>query len=229
VWITYNNNRTDACSVRVDKGLLEAYLKAFDVLKSEYNIPDDVSTTSVARLPDVLVVEEPDDDIEAISDLARKAAQAAVNEVIAMRQSEGERLKADLIKYVQTIAEALESIKQKAPQVVTEYSQKLKKSITELLDGAVPDETRFDQEVAYFADRCSIEEETVRLSGHIEHVIQTLESSQPVGRKLDFLIQEMNREANTIGSKASDMEIINNVVLIKGEIEKLREQVQNIE
>jgi len=154
---------------------------------------------------------------------------SALDTLIQMRENEGLKLKTDLLAKKEIIRESLDEIKKRAPNVVHEYKQKLQSRISELLDQTIVDETRIAMETALFADRCSIDEELVRLDSHLDQLSATLNMEEPAGRKLDFLIQEMIRETNTIGSKANDLSIIKEILKIKSEIEKMREQVQNIE
>jgi len=228
VWVTYNNTRKDAHMVNADMGILTAYMTAFEEIKSNYAVTDDISMSAIARLPEVFTVRESDDDMEIVKDLCRDATGEACGAAIVMRAAEGKKLQEDIALRLKNIKDALAQIEERAPLVVNDYRERLNKRIYELLDGQF-DEARFNQEVAFFADKCAIDEEIVRLYAHISHAYETFSLQEPVGRKLDFLVQEMNREANTIGSKASNMDILNNVVIIKSEIEKLREQIQNIE
>ena len=179
------------------------------------------------RLPDVLTVEERDEDQSAVRSLFERALDGALLELSAMREREGEAMRADILEKTANIAAIRDGIALRAPLVVEEYRAKLHQRISSLLEGEL-DETRFATEVALFADRAAIDEELVRLVSHIGQIRATVELDEPVGRKLDFLVQELNREVNTIGSKASDAAIAQAVVQAKGEIEKLREQVQNV-
>lgn len=229
VMLTYKNIRSDSKRLEVDHALLNAYFTAIDAIKSEHGLSSGLTAGECVRLPDVVTVTEEPEDKDILLSLMRNAVTAACTELISMRQSEGERLSRDLALKLDTIYNCAAEIKMRAPVVVSDYRAKLQERIKELTAGAGYDQSRFNEEVAYFADRASIDEELVRLFGHIEHVKEAVLSKEPIGRKLDFLVQEMNREANTIGSKASDMQILNTVVILKSEIEKLREQVQNIE
>ena len=228
VWITYNNTRKDATAVKADLNVLSAYMDAFASIKAQYDLRDELSLMDVARLPEVMKVQEAEEDTEAVTALTCRATEAALDAMIAMRAAEGVKMRTDIAGRCDTVRGLLREVEAYAPSVVEEYRARLKKSIEKLTEGAY-DESRFNQEVAFFADKCAIDEEIVRLHSHLDHVLEAVDLAEPVGRKLDFLVQEMNRETNTIGSKAQNIHILNNVVLMKSEIEKLREQVQNIE
>ena len=229
VTVSYSSQRSDAVDVRVNQQLVEAYLACFDKLAQEYNLRNDISISSLLDIPDVLVVNEVEESQEALKQMAEVLMGEALNQVKEMRRKEGENLKVDLLERIERVEFMLKSIEQRAPQVVEEYRQKLKNRLKDLLQGSELDENRFNMEVMYFAERCNITEEIVRLFSHFKQFRDALESVVPIGRRLDFLVQEMNREVNTIGSKANDLAIINLVVDMKSEIEKIREQVQNIE
>ncbi|HHV97934.1 MAG TPA: YicC family protein [Clostridiaceae bacterium] len=229
VYISYENMADTHKNITVDDALAKAYIDVLQKLRDDYNLIDDITVSLVAKFPEVIKVESAQEDEEKIWNVLKRALETSLNALIQMRENEGLKLKNDLLIKKEIIKESLEVIKQRAPNVVHEYRQKLQSRISELLDQASVDETRIATEVALFADRCSIDEELVRLDSHLNQLTATLEMEEPVGRKLDFLIQEMIREANTIGSKANDLDIIKEVLKIKGEIEKMREQVQNIE
>jgi len=228
VFVNYENHREDAREVRVDTGLALAYKKAFSELTDALDCKADVSVTDYARLPDVLTVQESAEDQEAVRGLFSDALSGALDGLIAMRAQEGESMKQDILDKIGRIEGIREAVSTRAPLVVEEYRVKLKERIAALTDGEI-DEARLLTEIAIFADRAAIDEELVRLLSHTAQIRKTVELTEPVGRKLDFLVQELNREVNTIGSKAMDAEIAQHVVQAKGEIEKLREQVQNIE
>jgi len=229
VFVNYRNTRTDARSVQLDEALLTAYLAAAAQASAAAQMPNDMTLTAALRYPDVLTVTEAEEDRDALTALAAEAAAAAVEELYAMRRAEGERLCADLFergKILQTIGEKIEV---RAPLVVVEYQKKLTERIAELTDNAEIDQARLAAEVAYFADKANITEELVRLKSHLAAMEKMLRATDATGRKLDFLVQELNREMNTMGSKATDIEIASLVIEGKAEIEKIREQVQNIE
>ena len=228
IYVNYRNTRTDARTVVIDEALMGAYLSAARSAAAQYELRDDITLSTAMRFPDVTDVIEAEEDREAVAALAREAALRAVTAMKRMRAGEGERLCNDLLNRVTTVESIAAKIETRAPLVVEEYRAKLSQRLSALLSGDI-DEARFATEVAIFADRAAIDEELVRLSSHIAQLRATAELDEPVGRKLDFLVQELNREVNTIGSKASDAQIAGCVVAAKGEIEKLREQVQNIE
>ncbi|NTV89001.1 MAG: YicC family protein [Clostridiales bacterium] len=229
VFITYSNTSEDSKSVVYDEGLAKAYIASVQKMKERFGLKDDVTLTLVSRFPDVFRIEQADQDEDKLWQLLKAAVDNALQSLISMRQHEGEGLSTDMLEKASFIESLLKDISVRAPEVVKEYKAKLENRIKDLLEQPNLDESRLATEVAIFADRCSIDEEIVRLASHIGQLRDTLKIQQPVGRKLDFLIQEMNREINTIGSKANDLTITRNVVDIKSEIEKLREQVQNIE
>ena len=216
-------------SVAVDHALAGQYLTALRALGEEYSLPDDLTLSSVARLPDVFTLCRDEEDEEELAADVLQVLQNALDRFVAMREAEGERLRADVLSRVVTMEEHLSFVEERSPQTVMEYRARLTAKLTELLNGAVPDEARILTEAAIVADRLAVDEETVRLRSHFAQLRKIMESAEPVGRKLDFLVQEMNRETNTIGSKCSDTAIAGHVVEMKSEIEKIREQIQNIE
>ena len=216
-------------SVAVDHALAGQYLTALRALGEEYSLPDDLTLSSVARLPDVFTLCRDEEDEEELAADVLSVLQNALDRFVAMREAEGERLRADVLSRVVTMEEHLSFVEERSPQTVMEYRARLTAKLTELLNGAVPDEARILTEAAIVADRLAVDEETVRLRSHFAQLRRIMESTEPVGRKLDFLVQEMNRETNTIGSKCSDTAIAGHVVEMKSEIEKIREQIQNIE
>ncbi|MCX8131008.1 MAG: YicC family protein [Clostridia bacterium] len=229
VYISYEDYSDDSKNVLFDEPLAKTYIKALETLREKYNLKDDITVSLVARFPDVLRVEKNEEDGEKIWLLLKKALEKAVESLLVMRQNEGKELKNNLLERANYIEEILKKITERSPNVVKEYRIKLENRLKELLEQQTVDESRMATEVAIFADRCSIDEEIVRLGSHISQLREALNMEQPVGRKLDFLIQEMNREINTIGSKANDLVITKHVVEIKSELEKVREQIQNIE
>lgn len=228
VFATYRNLRTDARTVTVDAALLGAYMGALDSIGQASGLRDDRSLMSISRLPDVLVVEEAEEDRDALKQLMAVALNGALDEMVAMREREGVSMKADLSHRVDEIERMTRLIEQRYPETVAEYQQRLKQRVEELLGGDM-DEQRLLQEVAVMADRSAIAEETVRLHSHIAQLRELFEVDEPVGRRIDFIVQELNREVNTISSKSQDIPITKQVVNCKAEIEKLREQLQNVE
>ena len=221
--------REDSRRVEVDQALLAAYMTALDDIAETTGLEDDRTLSLATRLPDVLTVAEADEDQDALRALMREALTGALEQMQAMRELEGEALKSDISSRIDTLEKMTEEIEARYPETVAEYQQKLKARVEELLGGAAMDEQRLMQEVAVMADRSAIAEETVRLHSHFAQVRGFMEASEPVGRKLDFIVQELNREVNTISSKSQDVPITRLVVEAKAEIEKIREQVQNVE
>ena len=228
VFVSYANHRQDAKEVRVDTALAAAYKQALVQLAEAVGKDANVPLSDYARLPDVLTVQEKEEDQQAVRELFERALAGALDALIDMREQEGARMRADILEKIANIATIREKVSERAPLVVAEYRDKLHQRIAALTDGEI-DEARLITEVAIFADRAAIDEELVRLLSHIAAIRETVELAEPMGRKLDFLVQELNREVNTIGSKAGDTVIAQAVVSAKGEIEKLREQVQNVE
>ncbi len=228
VFLNYRNNREDAREVSVDEPLLFAYKQALGRMETVAEIPNDIALSHLIALPDVLRVTEREEDREAVTVLMCKTLESVLADVVAMREKEGEALLSDLEFHLQQLELLACKIDQKAPQVAQLYRERLEARLNELAISPVEPQ-RLAQEVALFADRCAIDEELSRLSSHIQQMRNCMKGDGEAGRKLDFLVQELNREVNTIGSKAADAEITNWVVAAKCEIEKLREQVQNIE
>lgn len=213
----------------VNKALAEGYLNAVKTLAEDYSIDGTISAMTLSRYPDVLSVHKAADDEEKIWNAVKVVAKDAIDKFINMRQVEGEKLKADVLSRADYIIDCVEFVEERSPQTVKEYNEKLKARIQELIGDAAVDEQRLLNEAAIYADKIAVAEETVRLRSHISQLRTFLEPDEAIGRKLDFLVQEINREANTIGSKAQDVEIAKRVISIKAEVEKIREQIQNIE
>ncbi len=229
VFVNYRNLRSDAKTVRVDEALLKAYLTSARESAKALDLVDDLTLSRALSLPDVTVILPADEDQQALKELGEAVMSAAIDSLKAMRRKEGERLKLDLSARMNAMTGYAAAIEKRAPSVAEEYRTKLTARIEELLGETEVDRARLATEVAIFADRAAIDEEIVRLNTHLIHFTELLDLDEPVGRKMDFLVQEMNRECNTIGSKANDAELTSIVLLCKAEIEKLREQIQNIE
>ena len=229
VTVSYRNYRNDARIVTVDTALLAAYLCSARAACSELDISDDLALSSALRLPDVTTITEEDEDREAVTRLALIAIENAICELKSMRKAEGARLSDSLEHCIKNVEQIEKVIEDRSPAVVEEYREKLQDRIAMLLGDVKLDEARLAVEVAIFADKASIHEEIDRIKSHIKEFYGMLLSSVPVGRRLDFLVQELNREFNTIGSKANDSGIAATVIMAKAEIEKLREQIQNRE
>lgn len=228
VFVSYVNHREDAREVVVDTALAAAYANAFEALAAKLGKENNLSVVDYSRLPDVLRVEEREEDQNVVRALFERALGGAIDSLSRMREDEGTSMRLDILEKLDNIEGIRNQIAERAPLVVTEYRDKLHQRIAQLAQGEI-DEMRLITEVAIFADRAAIDEELVRLVSHIAQIRAAAQLKEPVGRKLDFLVQELNREINTIGSKAGDSAIAQLVVQAKGEIEKLREQVQNIE
>ena len=218
-----------AVAVKVDKELAAAYYKAIKNLQESLDITGSIKIKYLTDLPGVMVVEEPSEDVEELWPAILEAVEAALESLIQMRETEGEQLASDLIQRIDRIVLLNKQIRERAPAVVEEYREKLRIRLNDFIKNGCLDPERLTAEAAVFADRSNITEETVRLESHLKQACACLQDGQPVGRKLDFIVQEMNREINTIGSKANDLEISRLVVEVKSEIEKIREQVQNLE
>ena len=221
----------EPCDVTVNHQLVSGYINAFDEISKKYGIPNDVSAVSLSRFPDVFTVHKAPEDEDQITADVLSAAKIAVDAFVAMRERECEKLKEDILSIANTFLSVVGEIEERSPQTVAEYEQRLMERIKQTLaeNDVKVDEQRVLTEVAVFADKVAVAEETVRLRSHFDQLSKFLEYDEPVGRKIDFIIQEMNRESNTIGSKVQDAILAHKVVDIKSEIEKIREQVQNIE
>lgn len=216
-------------NIVLNKALAQNYIDVLSQLRDEFNLKDDISVMGVSRFADIFKTERKEEDEEAVWNDVRSVMKSAMEAFAAMRSREGERIEKDLIERIEYMKTLAEEIDERSPKTVEEYREKLYTKIKEILGDNEIDEGRILTEVAIFADKIAVNEETVRLGSHFEEFYNIINSGEPAGRKLDFLIQEINRETNTIGSKAQDIEIAKLVVTLKGEIEKLREQVQNIE
>ncbi len=215
--------------VLVNHSLASAYVQAFQELKERYGLTDEVSLPLLSKYTDIFSVHKAPEDEEAVWESVRQVADEAIASFLRMRETEGARLKEDILEKAEAIVSLVEQVEQITPETVDAYRERLRIKIEELLEDNRFDEQRLLTEVAIFADKVAVDEETVRLRSHFLQLRKLLESDGPVGRKIDFLVQEMNREANTIGSKSVNAKIAYLVVDIKALIEKIREQVQNVE
>ena len=215
--------------VEVNRPLAKSYADALRVLREELDLRDDLSVTALARFPDIFTVRKKQEDEDEIWDDVKAVLEEAAGRFVAMREAEGERLRGDCLSRLAAIEAAVGTVEQRSPTVVAEYRERLASRLREVLEDKNIDEQRVLTEAAIFADKTAVAEETVRLRSHIAQFRDIIGLDEPVGRKLDFLVQEFNREANTIGSKAQDLDIARIVVDVKSEIEKIREQIQNIE
>lgn len=228
LFVSIDLTETETLAVKLNTKLLESYLKVFRQLKDDYHIADDVSVLGVCKIPDVCIVEKEEIDEESLWKDVYAALQLAGESFLAMRSVEGKRLYKDLTARGEYILGQVAKIEEASPRIEEEYTKRLTDRIAQML-GSAADEGRILTEVAIFCEKASITEEIVRLKSHFSQYFSMLLCDEPIGRKLDFLIQEMNREINTIGSKSGDVEIARIVVDVKSEIEKIREQIQNIE
>jgi uncharacterized protein (TIGR00255 family) len=223
VFVTIDTSAADVAVVQVNEGLAKGYYDALTLLKERFTLPGEITPEVLARFPDVL------EDVEAIAADICAVLDDALAAYNAMRTVEGEKLALDVGSRLDTIEETVGKVEVQSPQTVAAYRQRLETKMQEVLQSTTIDESRILTEAAIFADKVAVDEETVRLRSHIAQLRDMLQSSEPVGRKLDFLIQEVNRECNTIGSKCNDLTVARDVVNMKAEVEKIREQVQNME
>lgn len=229
VFVNYQNTNEDSYDIKIDFALLKSYLNSFDQIKKTTNLVDDITLSQILKLNDILIVSIREENNDTLTKIMRNSLEKALCELIQMRSDEGEKLVHDIDQRADFINSKVSKIEDRVPIVIQEYKEKLQARIYELLQGMEMDMNRFNTEVAFFSDRSNITEEIIRLRSHIKQLQDTLSLKIPIGRKLDFIVQEMNREINTIGSKANDLNITNIVMDIKSEIEKIREQIQNIE
>ena len=229
VYIGVNAVQTADVQVAVNRPVLESYLAALRQIETEYGVRDDVTVMSLARLPDVFSVEKTQEDEQKLTQDILSVAEEAISRYNAMRETEGAALETDLRGRAATILERVALVEQRSPATVAEYRERLRQKMQEVLQNTAIDEGRILQEAAIYADRIAVDEETVRLRSHLAQLGDMLTKGGAIGRKLDFLLQELNRETNTIGSKCNDLELSNIVVDMKAELEKIREQTQNIE
>ena len=229
VYYTYEVTGESDKTVDVNMPLAERYASAMKRAAAELELPDDITISSVLKMPDVLTVSAAEEDRDEVTAMFTSAASKAVAALDEMRITEGKTARADLARLVTNILTSLKKAISRAPIVVTDYKEKLTARIAELIGSPVVDEARIATEVAVFADKCDINEEISRLGSHISQFTDALESKEPQGRRLDFLSQEMNREINTMGSKANDLELSRLVIEMKNELEKIKEQIRNVE
>jgi uncharacterized protein (TIGR00255 family) len=230
VFVNFEESEAENFVITPNYTVLDQYVSALEAIKDKYTVVDDMGVSLLARYPDALKVEFQEADEELIWTLMESALTGALENLKTMRQVEGVKLKEDTISRVNVIRGIVKEIEKLAPDIVATHKEKMLERIKDLLNGTIEvDEQRIAMEIAVFSDKTNITEEIVRLESHFEQLVNILDESKPVGRKLDFLIQEMNREVNTIGSKSPDIDISNYVVDMKSEIEKIREQIQNIE
>ena len=229
VYVSIEADENVAADVRVNQSVALGYLCAIQKMCELYGLKNDVTVSTIAGYPDVLTVSKAPENEEKLSEIVKAAGDQALESFLAMREREGEKLKKDVLERGQHILSIVEQIEERSPQTVEEYRNKLYERLKEVLEVTTIDPQRILTEAAIFADKTAVAEETVRLRSHFAQLEDMLNSDAAVGRKLDFIVQEMNREANTIGSKVCDADLAHKVVDIKADIEKIREQIQNIE
>lgn len=229
VFVSLSQKEDTESIVKINSSLAKGYINALRALTDEYGVKDDISVSTVASYTDIFQIRKAPEDEEEVWSAVKPVLDTALMNFIKMRETEGAKLKEDILNRAETILSIVSEIEKRSPERVAEYQSRLKEKITELLGNADFDEQRVLTEVAIFADKVAVDEETVRLRSHFDQLKNLLNSENEIGRKIDFIIQEMNREANTIGSKANDSNLSHKVVDIKAEIEKIREQIQNIE
>lgn len=229
VFITYEDYSEESGALKYNRALAKEYLTYLRQMAEEFDLEDDIRVSTLSRYPDVFVMEEQNIDEEELWKDLREALCGAAENFVRTRIAEGENLLADLNDKLDTMLAHVEFITERSPKLIQEYREKLREKVCELLEDVQIDESRLYMEVTIFADKVCVDEELVRLKSHVENTKKTLMAGGSVGRKLDFIAQEMNREANTILSKANDLEISERAIELKNEIEKVREQIQNIE
>ena len=229
VYITFENYSEEGKEVIVNRELVKEYIKEFKKLSEENNLNINIPVTEITKLPDVLTLKETSEDEEVIENEVLECVKEAINNFVSMREKEGNKIKEDLNTRIERVKEKVEQISKYSTGLVEEYVVKLEERIKEILKTDIVDKSRLAMEVVLYADKCSVEEEITRLRSHIIQFKNMLEETNPIGKKIDFLIQEMNRETNTIGSKSGSLDITNLVINVKTELEDIREQIQNIE
>ena len=228
VFITFTNNSTEGKEIKINTEIAKIYIDELKKLAKQEEILANIEVTEISKFPDVLSIQNNQED-ETIKSELLKTVEQATNNLVQMRTVEGNKIAEDLLRRIQTIKEKVKEISSLSTGLIEEYVVKLERRIKEILKNQELDEARLAQEVVIYADKCSVEEEVTRLKSHIAQFEKLLNSNDAIGKKLDFLIQEMNRETNTIGSKANNLEITNGVIDVKTELENIREQIQNIE
>ena len=229
IFITYEDLSQSQVSVKYNAALAAEYLKYLNQMAEEFSLDNDVRVSTLSRYPEVFTMEECSDDEDELWNGLKEALEGAFSQFVEMRTKEGERLKEDILLKLDLLSEQIRFIEERSPQIIAEYRTKLEEKMRELLEDTQIDDNRIAAEVILFADKICTDEEVVRLKSHIQHMKETLEESNGIGRKLDFIAQEMNREANTTLSKINDVTLADVAIDMKTEIEKIREQVQNIE
>lgn len=228
IYIGLNNLSDKGRTVKLDKKLVGVYLEEMKELISAYQVPDDITATSLIRLPDVIITEN-DVEEDLYWEELKKTTDIALTNLLEARELEGKRLKEDIEKRIEVLSDSVSVVEGRSASLIDEYKHRLENRVQELKANEIIDENRLGIEIVMFADKSSICEEVTRLKSHLKSLTDMLKSDAPIGKKIDFLVQEMNREVNTIGSKANCLDITNTVIDMKNEIENIREQIQNIE
>lgn len=229
VFVTYESSREGDSLVKYNKAMAKSYMELLNTISKDFQLANNVDALTLSRYPEVFMLEEEHVDEEALQELVQKTVAGALENFIHSRETEGENLKKDLIHKLDYLGVVAEEIEKRAPEVFCEYKERLTAKVAELLGDTKIDDGVMATELVVYSDKICIDEELVRLKSHIRHMKETLETEDAVGRKLDFIAQELNREANTTLSKANDMIISNQGIVLKTEIEKIREQIQNLE
>ena len=230
IFISYEDFTENQMSLKYNESLAQEYMDCFGRMKEQFSLENDIRVSTLSRCPEVLTMEEQVIDEEELWNGLKKALEGAIGQFVETRTLEGSNLKKDIIEKLDGLLDLVGYIEERTPKIVAEYREKLEAKVRELLEDTQIEESRIAAEVVIFADKICTDEEVVRLRSHIIHMKETLQSEEAgIGRKLDFIAQEMNREANTILSKANDLEISDRAIALKTEIEKVREQIQNIE
>lgn len=229
IFINYEDDSESQVNLKFNQNIADEYMAIFNNMSEKYNLKNDMTVGGLARFPEVITMDEVQEDEEELCHFIEEAMKAALEQFVNTRILEGENLKKDLLGKLDHMEELVAFVEKRSPEIMKEYRSKLESKVKELLGDTTIDESRIATEVIIYADKICVDEETVRLRSHIEHARKCLNEDGGIGRKMDFIAQEMNREANTTLSKANDIEISNAAIDLKTEIEKVREQIQNIE
>lgn len=229
IFINYEDDSESQVNLKFNQNIADEYMDIFNNMSEKYNLKNDMTVGGLARFPEVITMDEVQEDEEELWHFIEEAMKAALEQFVNTRILEGENLKKDLLGKLDHMEELVAFVEKRSPEIMKEYRSKLESKVKELLGDTTIDESRIATEVIIYADKICVDEETVRLRSHIEHARKCLNEDGGIGRKMDFIAQEMNREANTTLSKANDIEISNAAIDLKTEIEKVREQIQNIE
>ena len=229
IFINYEDDSENQVNLKFNQNIADEYMAIFNNMSEKYNLKNDMTVGGLARFPEVITMDEVQEDEEELWHFIEEAMKAALEQFVNTRILEGENLKKDLLGKLDHMEELVAFVEKRSPEIMKEYRSKLESKVKELLGDTTIDESRIATEVSIYADKICVDEETVRLRSHIEHARKCLNEDGGIGRKMDFIAQEMNREANTTLSKANDIEISNAAIDLKTEIEKVREQIQNIE